>query len=121
MGNKINPLLAKYEAKAKAEAKAKYDIELDIRREIDMISLLLMVHRYFHVGPGRASGVVDSYDRAKLEVAKAIVKESSEDEQGEFCRTQRDLAKALKTIFGAEAWQQHKHLFPMLRSYWDLV
>lgn len=121
MGSKQNPLLAKYEAKAKAEARAEYDIKLEIREEIDLIALLLMVHRHLHVGPGRAPGAVDSYTQAKLEVAQAIVKETSEDEQGEFCKTQHDLAKALKNIFGAEAWQHYKHLFPMLRSYWDLV
>lgn len=121
MGSKQNQLLAKYEAKAKAEARAEYNIKLEICAEIDLIALLLMVHRRLHVGPGRASGAVDGYVQAKLEVAQAIMKEISEDEQGEFCRTQRDLAKALKGIFGAEAWQQHKHLFPMLRSYWDLV
>ena len=121
MGSKQNPLLAKYEAKAKAEARAEYNIKLEIREEIDLIALLLMVHRCLHVGPGRAPGAVDSYNQAKLEVAQAIVKETSEDEQGEFCKTQRDLAKAMKNILGAEAWQQHKHLFPMLRPYWDLV
>lgn len=121
MGNKVNPLLAKYEAQAKAEARAEYNIKLDIREEIDLIALLLMVHRHLHVGPGRAPGAVDSYDQARLEVAQAIVKESSEDEQGEFCKTQRDLAKALKSILGAAAWQRYKHKFPMLRSYWDLV
>lgn len=121
MGSKVNPLLAKYEAKAKAEARAEYNIKLEIREEIDLIALLLMVHRHLHVGPGRAPGAVDSYNRTKLEVAQAIAKETSEDEQGEFCKTQHDLAKALKNILGTEAWQQYKHLFPMLRSYWDLV
>ena len=121
MGSKVNPLLAKYEAKAKAEARAEYDIKLEIREEIDLIALLLVVHRHLHVGPGRAPGAVEGYVQAKLEVAQAIVKETSEDEQGEFCKTQRDLAKAMKTILGAVAWQHYKHLFPMLRAYWDLV
>ena len=121
MGSKQNPLLAKYEAKAKAEARAEYDIKLEVLEEIDLIALLLMVHRHLHVGPGRAPGAVDSYVQAKLEVAQAIVKETSEDEQGEFCKTQHDLAKALKGIFGAEAWEHYKHMFPMLRPYWDLV
>lgn len=121
MGAKVNPLLAKYEAQAKAEARAEYNIKLEIREEIDLIALMLMVHRHLHVGPGRAAGSINEYNQAKLEVAQAIVQESSEDEQGEFCRTQRDLAKAMKNILGAEAWQQYKHLFPLLRSYWDLV
>lgn len=119
--HKANPLLAKYEAKAKAEARAEYDIKVEIREEIDMIALMLCAHRQLHVGPGRAPGVLDGYAQAKLEVAQAIVKESSEDEQGEFCVTQRDLAKAMKQILGAQAWQHYKYLFPMLRSYWDLV
>ena len=121
MGSKVNPLLAKYEAKAKAEARAEYNIKLEIREEIDLIALLLDVHRTLKVGSGRAASVLAGYDQVKMEVAKAIVAESSEDEQGEFCKTQRDLAKALKNILGDEAWQQNKHRFPMLRDYWDLV
>lgn len=121
MGGKVNPLLAKYEAKAKAEARAEYNIKVEIREEIDLIALLLCVHRRLNVGPGRATGVLDSYTDAKLEVAKAIVNEVSTDEQGEFCKTQCDLAKALKGILGADAWQHYKCLFPMLRSFWDLV
>ena len=121
MGNKVNPLLAKYEAKAKAEARAEYDIKVEIREEIDMIALLLCVHRQLKVGPGRSPGVLDGYSNAKLEVAKAIVNEVSTDEQGEFCKTQHDLAKALKGILGADTWQHYKHLFPMLKPFWDLV
>lgn len=118
---KQNALLAKYEAKAKAEARIEYEIKLDLHTEIDLIALLLAVHEDLGVGPGRAERIFNGFLESKMEVADAIVKESTEDEQGEFCKTQRDLAKALKEIFGETKWKQYQHWFPMLKAYWNLV
>ena len=118
---KPNAMLARYEAKARAEAKAEYDAKLDILSEIDLIAHMLSVHEDLGVGPGRAEASLNGYLESKLEVAEAIYKECTEDEQGEFCVTQRDLAKSLKEIFGATNWNKYKYMFPMLRTYWDLV
>lgn len=121
MGSKPNPLLEKYERKAKAEAAAEYQVMLGMHTEINEIAHMVSIHRKLGVGPGRADACFEEYQNVRLEVAKAILKETSEDEQGEFCKTQRDLALCLKRIFGPEAWEKHKHRFPILSSYIDLV
>ena len=119
MGAKQNPLLAKYEAKAKAEARAEYEIKLDIHNEINLIAFLKSVHIDFNVGPGRAKKSLDGFLETKMDIARAIVKETSEDEQGDFWVTQRDLARELKRILGPENWEHCKVLFPTLQFYWD--
>lgn len=116
---KKNPLLERYKEQAKAEAKAEYDIKLAIHNEIDLIALLKSVHLDLDVGPGRAKKVLDGFLETKMEVARDIVQETSEDAQGDFWVTQRNLAKELKEILGPEAWQACKVLFPTLQFYWD--
>lgn len=121
MAIKQNPLLARYEAQAEARARDRYNKMLDIHSEIDLIAHLLSVHEDLGVGPGRAERVLNGFLESKLEVAEAISKECDEDEQGEFCKTQRDLAATLKSILGPAKWEKYKYMFPMLQSYWDLV
>lgn len=120
-GNKQNAMLAKLEAKAEAKVNAKYSQMLNIHSEIDLIAHMLVAHEDLGVGPGRAEKVLNGFLESKLDVAQAIVTECDEDEQGEFCKTQRDLAKALKDIFGPTLWEKYKVMFPMLKTYWDLV
>lgn len=119
MGTKQNPLLAKYEAKARAEARAEYDLKLAIHEEIDLIALLKSIYLNLDVDPDQAKKVLDGFIESKMDVARDIVQESSEDAQGDFWVTQRNLAKELKEILGPEAWQACKALFPTLRFYWD--
>ena len=111
MTNKANPLLAKYEASAYARAKAEYDSRLSIHEEIDLIAHIISNHEDLGVGPGRAEKTLNGYLETKLEVAEAIITECDSDEQGEFCRTQRDLARALKRILGADKWEKYKVFF----------
>lgn len=118
---KKNPLLERYKEQAKAEARAEYDIKLAIHEEIDLIALLKAVHLDLGVGPGRAKKVLDGFLESKMDVARAIVQETSEDAQGDFWVTQRNLAIELKSILGDEAWQSCKVLFPTLEFYWDKV
>lgn len=121
MPAKQNALLAKYEAAAEARARAYYDSLLASHAEIDLITHMVSASEDLGVGPHNAESVLNGFLETKLEVAEEIVRESSDDEQGEFCKTQRDLAKLLKDIFGARLWHKYKHYFPMLRTYWDLV
>lgn len=119
MGGKVNPLLAKYEAKAKAEAKAEYEAKLSIHDEIDLIALLESVHLDLGVGPGRAERVLNGFLESKMNIAEAIIQETSEDDQGDFWVTQRNIAAELKSILGPEAWDRCRTLFPTLKFYWD--
>lgn len=119
MGVKSNPLLAKYEARAKAEARAEYAAKLDIHNEIDLIAFLKSIHLDLGVGPGRAEKSLNGFLESKMDIAEAILKEATEDDQGDFWVTQRNLAAELKSILGPEAWDRCKTLFPTLQFYWD--
>ena len=121
MAKKPNTLLAQYEARAKAIARAEYDAKLDIHAEIDLMAHLLSIHEDLGVGPGRAEKSLNGFLESKMDIAQAIVDETTDDSQGEFCKTQRDLAKSLQGILGSEAWERCKYLFPTLRDYWDIV
>lgn len=116
-GRKPNPLLAAFEAKLEAE----YIDRFNRLNEIDLISHLISCHEDLGVGPGRAEKCLYGFLESKQEVAEAIITESTEDAQGEFCKTQHDLAKYLKSILGPTVWEKHKFSFPMLKDYWDLV
>lgn len=118
---KPNAMLEKLKAQAEAKAKAEYDIKVLIHNEIDLIAHLISCHEDLGVGPGRAERCLNGFLESKMDVAEAIVKESDEDEQGEFLVTQRDLAKQLKEILGPEAWERQKHKFPLLKDFWDIV
>lgn len=117
MSKKPNPLLAQFEAKFQAE----YSHKVAIHNEIDLIAHLLSNHEDLGVGPGRAEASLNGFLESKMEIAQAIVDESTDDTKGEFCKTQRDLAKMLKGILGADAWSRCKVLFPTLKDYWDIV
>ena len=116
---KGNPLLNKLKQQAEAKARAEYNAKLAIHSEIELIALLYSAHKDLGVGPGRAKKVLDGFLESKHDVAKAIVKETTEDSQGDFWITQRDIARDLKRILGAENWQECKVLFPTLKYYWD--
>lgn len=113
--HKPNPLLNKIYAQAKAE----YDARLAIHDEIELIAFLLSIHADLGVGPGRAEASLCGFLASKMEIAEDILRETSEDSQGDFWVTQRNLAMQLKRILGPEAWNRHKTLFPTLKFYWD--
>ena len=119
MSRKNNDLLSRIKADAEAKAKAEYDVKLAIHEEIDLIAHLLSCHEDLGVGPGRARKVLNGYLESKMDVAEAIVKETSEDSQGDFWETQRNLALQLRRILGEDLWNECKGLFPMLSFYWD--
>lgn len=114
---KPNPLLAAFEAKKEAEFSGR-QARLS---EIDLIAHLLSCHEDLGVDPGRAEKCLNGFLESKLEVAEAIIRESDEDDLGEFSVTQRDLARQLKSILGADNWQKYQHMFPMLEPFWDSV
>lgn len=99
----------------------KYQGRLEAQHEMDLIAHMISCHEDLGVGPGRAEKCLNGFLESKLDVAKAIVNESEEDEDGEFLITQRDLAKLLKSIFGPAGWERHKDKFPMLKDFWDKV
>ena len=104
-----------------AALEAKYQGRLECQHEMDLIAHMISCHEDLGVGPGRAEKCLTGFLESKLDVANAIVNESEEDEDDEFLITQRDLAKLLKSIFGAAGWERHKTKFPMLKEFWDKV
>lgn len=118
---KKNPLLEKLRLEAEAKARAEYATKLAIHEEIDLIAFLRSVHLDLQVGPGRARKVLNGFLESKMDIAAAIVQETSEDQQGDFWETQRNLAVEIKSILGDELWNECKSLFPMLSFYWDRI
>jgi hypothetical protein len=117
MAKKQNAFLAKLQAQAAAKESTKTSAHV----ELDTIALLLAAHDELKVGPGRASGLVNSYLSYKMEIAEAIIKELDEDKskKKEIIILRRDLAARMKEILGREGWEKYKTLFPFLREYWD--
>ena len=117
MAKKQNAFLAKLQAQAAAKEAAKTSAHV----ELDTIALLLSAHDELQVGPGRASGLVNSFLAYKMEIAEAIIKELDEDKskKKEIIILRRDLAARLKEILGREGWDKYKMHFPFLREYWD--
>lgn len=117
MAKKVNPFLAKLEAKAQAKEAQKTEAHV----EIDTIALLMAAHDVFQAGPGRSGKLVNSFLAYKMEIAEEIIKELDEQEgkKKEILVTRRDLAKNLKEILGKENWEKYKTLFPFVRDYWD--
>lgn len=117
MGKKQNAFLAGLQAKADAKAAARTTAHV----ELDLIALLMASHDELKVGPGRASGLVNSFLCYKMEIAEAMIEELDEDKskKKEIIVLRRNLAARLKEILGREGWEKYKTQFPFLREYWD--
>ena len=110
-GQKVNPLLAQYEAMLEA----RYQCRLDINTEIDHIALMKTVHEELGVGPGRADRVFDAFVRNRIEVARKIIDDTKSDK--ELLVTKRDYAVLMKRIFGSN-WEKVRGMFVLLKQYW---
>lgn len=110
---KINPMLAKFEAKLEAE----YRTKLAINSEIDMMAMMLMLNDTLKVGQGRAEKALNDFLAWKMEIAESIVSDSDDDP--EILKTKRDLAVRMKEIFGEESWKKCREMFLFTKDYWE--
>lgn len=108
---KPNPLLAALEA----QIEEKYMKMFHMNSEIDLIADLIAANNELKVGAGRAGNFLAEKIDVKMQIATEILKE----DDPELIYTKHNLAKRLKSILGVEGWIKYRHLFQLLREYWD--
>ena len=113
MAKKQNPILEAFEAKKEAEFKAR----LERNSEINVIAMLIAGSRLGFLGEKRADLLIEEQIYVKMELARNLLQDAKDDK--EMAYTKADLARTLKQILGPEGWNKRKHLFPLLREYWD--
>ena len=113
MAKKQNPLLASFEAKLKAE----YKERLNRNSEINLIATLIAGSRLGFLGEKRADLLIEEQIDVKMQIAENLLNDAKDDK--EMAYTKADLARTLKQILGEEGWNKRKHLFTLLRDYWD--
>lgn len=113
MAKKQNPLLAAFEAKLEAE----YKERLNRNEEFNLISMLIAGSRLGFLGEKRADLLIEEQIDVKMELVNNLLNDAKDDK--ELTYTKADLARTLQQILGPEVWNKRKHLFPLLREYWD--
>lgn len=114
---KKNAFLAKLEE----QAAKKQSVKTEHHIEFDAMALLFSANDKLHVGPGRASDLLDSWDDYKIKIASEIMKEIREDQskKKEILVARRNFAVRLKEILGRDGWEKHKYRFEFVRDYWE--
>ena len=118
MANKINPLLAKFEA----QLEAKYQQKLEINSEFDYIAFMKTIHEELQVGPGRAGRLFSAFLANKLELADHINNDYGPDKHTgdkQILYTKAKYAELMRSIFNKEDWEKARVMFPLLQDYWE--
>ena len=113
MAKKKNPLLDAFEAKLEAQ----YKERLSCNDEINLISMLIAGSRLGFLGEKRGDLLIEEQIDVKMELVENLLQDAKEDES--LAYTKADLARTLKQILGEDGWNKRKHLFKLLRDYWD--
>ena len=113
MAKKQNPMLAAFEAKLEAQ----YKERLSCNDEINLISMLIAGSRLGFLGEIRGDLLIEEQIDVKMELVENLLQDAKDDKDLTF--TKADLARTLKQILGPEGWNKRKHLFKLLRDYWD--
>ena len=119
MKQKMNPLLASFEAKLEAN----YRCRLAINDEIDLIAFMLTINEDLQVGPGRADKLCNDFLATKIEIAEMVNSDygdKKDEGDKEILHTKYTIAKRMRKIFSPEDWKKRCVLFPLLKEYWDI-
>lgn len=116
MSNKVNPILAAFEAKKEAE----FRLRRSIHEEINMISLIIAaddeMESFVESGEMDIGRLLFRYIEVKMKMAKDILEDSEADP--DLVYTKADVARRVKSVLSEKDWEQYKELFPILRDYW---
>ena len=104
-------------AKMQADLKAQHAADIHRIREFDLMVMLLTVNEHLHIGPGRASKLVNAYLAQHMEFCDTFLEDYDSDTETVYSK--HKLAARLKRILGPEGWAQYHQLFPFLRDYWE--